>query len=109
MEPAEEGLREHLASVSFSDPRLEVFSNVTTRPVADGEEARGLLVRQLTAPVRWSESIRNMTEAGAEAFVELGSGSVLCGLNKRNAKGVPCRSIGTPADVEAFFNEGAGS
>lgn len=106
MEPAEEGLREHLASVEFADPRLQVFSNVTSRPVVDGEDARTLLVRQLTAPVRWSESIRNMSEAGAHSFVELGAGSVLCGLNKRNAKGVPCRSIGTPADVEAFFSEG---
>lgn len=109
MAPAEEGLREHLSSVEFRDPRLQVFSNVTTRAVADGEEARTVLIRQLTAPVRWSESIRHMTDAGAGTFLELGAGSVLCGLNRRSAGGLPCRSIGTPGDVEAFFSEEGGA
>ena len=102
MAPAEDGLRAHLEGLTFHDARRPVFSNVTTRPVTDGNESRELLVRQLTSPVRWSASIREMIAAGAERFVELGEGSVLCGLNKRNAKGMPCQAIGTPAAVEAF-------
>jgi malonyl CoA-acyl carrier protein transacylase len=43
-----------------------------------------------------------MVAAGADRFVELGPGSVLCGLNKRNAKGAPCASVGSPADVEKW-------
>jgi [acyl-carrier-protein] S-malonyltransferase len=99
MEPAQEGLGMHLAQVTFTDPAFPVVSNVTARPVSGGAEARRLLVRQLTSPVRWSASIAAMVEEGVERFLELGPGSVLCGLNKRNAKGLPCRSLGRPADL----------
>jgi len=106
MEPAEDGLRAHLAGVSFADPRIPVYSNVTAGPVTSGETARELLVSQLTSPVRWSASIQAMVDAGAERFVELGAGSVLCGLNKRNARGLPCASVGTPGEVEGFNGQG---
>jgi [acyl-carrier-protein] S-malonyltransferase len=106
MKPAEDGLEAHLESVDFQDPEILVFSNVTAQPVDGGGAARDLLVHQLTAPVRWSASIRAMVEAGAERFVEIGSGSVLCGLNRRNARGMPCASVGTPEDVERFLGQG---
>lgn len=106
MKPAEDGLRAHLEGVAFQDPRILVFSNVTAQPVAGGEAARDLLVQQLTAPVRWSAAIQAMVDAGAERFVELGAGSVLCGLNKRNARGLACHSVGTPGDVERFLDKG---
>lgn len=102
MEPAAAGLRERLASVEFRDPAIPVYSNVTAAPVTSGIRARDLLVEQLTSPVRWAASVAAMVAAGADRFVELGPGSVLCGLNKRNAKGVPCTSLGGPADVESF-------
>ena len=108
MEPAEDGLAAHLEAVHFGDPRLEVYSNVTARPVLTGQQARDLLVRQLTSPVRWSASISAMVEAGAERFLELGPGSVLCGMNKRNARGVPCDAVGTPEQVEALLAGGEG-
>jgi len=94
MEPAQRALDEHLADVSFSDPEHPVVSNVTAQPVSEGSVARELLVRQLTAPVLWSDSIRVMVEAGVDRFLELGPGTVLCGLNKRNARGLPCVSVG---------------
>lgn len=106
MRPAEDALEAHLESVEFRDPEVLVFSNVTAQPVDGGEAARDLLVHQLTAPVRWSASIRAMVEAGAQRFVEIGSGSVLCGLNRRNARGMPCTSVGTPEDVERFLGQG---
>ncbi len=102
MEPAVGGLRERLAGVSFRDPDFPVVSNVTARPVDSGEVARELLVEQLTSPVRWAASVGTMVEAGVDRFVELGPGSILCGLNKRNAKGLPCTSLGEPADIEAW-------
>lgn len=103
MEPAAAGLREHLESVTFRDPVFPVYSNVTAAAVTSGMRARELLVEQLTSPVRWAASVAAMVAAGADRFLELGSGSVLCGLNKRNAKGVPCTSLGGPADLDSFF------
>lgn len=102
MEPAVAGLREKLAGVTFRDPDFPVVSNVTARPVDSGEMARGLLVEQLTSPVRWAASVQTMVEAGVDRFVELGPGSVLCGLNRRNAKGLSCTALGEPADIEAW-------
>ncbi|HSR41888.1 MAG TPA: ACP S-malonyltransferase [Longimicrobiales bacterium] len=102
MEPAEAGLRRRLEAADFRDPDLPVVANVTAAPVHDGEEARRLLVRQLTAPVRWSASVAAMVGAGVGRFVELGPGSVLCGLNRRNARGLPCVSVGTPADLDGL-------
>ena len=102
MEPAEEGLRAELQSLNFGDPRFPVVSNVTAEPVTRGVEARDLLVRQLTSPVRWTASVSRMQEEGVDFFLELGPGSVLCGLNRRNARGVDCVSVGEPGQVEAF-------
>lgn len=102
MAPAREGLRERLGQINFCDPVHPVYSNVTAQPVSEGTAARDLLVEQLTSPVRWAASVRKMVEDGADRFFELGSGSVLCGLNKRNAKGLPCASLGKPADFDTL-------
>jgi len=102
MAPAADGLRARLEALTFLKPDFPVVSNVTAKPVDDPEEARRLLVAQLTSPVRWSASLPTMLEAGVDRFVELGPGSVLCGLNKRNAKGSPCVSLGEPADIEGW-------
>jgi [acyl-carrier-protein] S-malonyltransferase len=102
MVPAEEGLREKLETTKFSDPQVPVVSNVTAEPVMSGERARELLVRQLTSPVLWSSSVGAMVDLGAERFYELGAGSVLCGLNKRNARGYPCVSLGSPSDLDTL-------
>ena len=102
MEPAATGLAEHLAGVTFQDPAYPVVSNVTAAPVTSGEEARDLLVRQVTSPVRWSASIAAMVDAGTDRFLELGPGKVLCGLNRRNARGVPCSNLGEPSDFESL-------
>jgi [acyl-carrier-protein] S-malonyltransferase len=102
MAPAAAGLKERLDALTFRDPGFPVISNVTARPVTSGARARELLVEQLTSPVRWAASVTTMVEAGATHFLELGPGSVLCGLNKRNAKGFPCSSLGEPADLDAY-------
>jgi [acyl-carrier-protein] S-malonyltransferase len=103
MEPALQGLREGLHGIDFSAARFPVMSNVTMEPVAGGEQARELLLRQLTSPVRWGASVAAMAAAGVDRFFELGSGSVLCGLNRRNAPDATCTSLGTPADLERIL------
>jgi [acyl-carrier-protein] S-malonyltransferase len=102
MEPAKVGLRERLEEIKFSDPLFPVVSNVTARPVASGDDARELLVEQLTSPVRWAASVGGMVTDGVDRFFELGAGTVLCGLNKRNAKGTTCMSLGRPSDFDAM-------
>jgi [acyl-carrier-protein] S-malonyltransferase len=102
MEPAAAGLDGYLAGISFSDPTFPVVSNVTAAPVGTGADARALLVRQLTSPVRWAASVAEIVRSGAQRFLEIGPGTVLCGLNKRNAKGFPCASLRSPEDLESL-------
>lgn len=100
MQPALEGLREGLYGIDFSAASFPVVSNVTAEPVSDGEAARELLLRQMTSPVRWGASVARMLADGVDRFFELGSGSVLCGLNRRNAPDATCTSLGSPADLD---------
>lgn len=102
MEPAVAPLRERLEAIEFRDPSFPVVSNVTAKPVTTGSEARDLLVKQLTAPVRWAESIATMVAAGVDRFVEIGPGKVLVTLNRRNAPGAAGSYLGEPADFSAL-------
>ena len=104
---AEEGLRKCFRSLSFGPPEFPVFSNVTAGAVRDPGLARRLLVRQLTSPVLWSQSMRSMVESGVERFVEIGPGSVLCGLSRRNVRGVNAVCVGTATGVRKLFPEPA--
>lgn len=103
MEPAREGLRKELGAVSFRRSRFPVVANVDAGPVDDPERARDLLVEQLTAPVRWQDCVEAMVAGGVDRFLELGPGSVLKGLNRRIARGVPTESVGTPGAVELLL------
>ena len=102
MEDAQAPFAEMLATLDFRDPTVPVVSNVTATPVQDGVRARALLVEQLTSPVRWTESVATMVSGGATRFAELGPGKVLCGLNRRNAKGLACAALGAPEDIQAW-------
>lgn len=103
MAEAEEGLRKCFRNLSFGPPEFPVFSNVTAGAVRDPGLARRLLVRQLTSPVLWSQSVRSMVESGVERFVEIGPGSVLRGLSRRNARGVKATCVGTARDLRKLF------
>ena len=105
MATAEAELAAHLADIRFDDPRFPVVSNVTAEPVSRGDVARDILVRQLTAPVRWVASMRSILSAGVEQFIELGPGSVLSGLLKRIDRNARTQTVGTAAELEAFIGE----
>lgn len=100
MKEAEDGLRAALSRVEFRDPEFPVVSNVTAEPVTNGEEARELLIRQLTSPVRWSASVAGLIERGIDLMVELGPGNVLTGLLKRIDRSVAGLAVGESADLE---------
>ncbi len=83
MAPAAEKLAEKLESISFRPPNVPVYLNVTGESSRNDYEIREKLVQQLTHPVRWEESIRNMMKSGISEFSEIGPGKVLRGLVKR--------------------------
>ena len=83
MEPARAALAEAIAATSFRKPACPVYQNVTALPETDPERIQANLLAQLTAPVRWTQTIRRMRRDGAGEFIELGPGSVLTGLLRR--------------------------
>ena len=80
MEPARAELAEAIAATEIHTPICPVFQNVDALPHTDPAEIKANLIAQLTAPVRWTQTVRNMIAAGATEFVELGPGKVLQGL-----------------------------
>lgn len=85
MEPARAGLAKAIEATEVKDPGCPVYQNVTAEAETDPVRIKDNLLRQLTSPVRWTLSVRNMLAAGATAFTELGPGTVLQGLAKRIA------------------------
>ncbi|MEP7128431.1 MAG: ACP S-malonyltransferase [Chitinophagales bacterium] len=83
MEPARQELEAALLNTSFSKPVCPVYQNVTAVAVIDPDEIRKNLIAQLTAPVRWSQSVQTMIADGATSFIECGPGNVLQGLVKK--------------------------
>ncbi|MEC7772635.1 MAG: ACP S-malonyltransferase [Bacteroidota bacterium] len=83
MEPAREELAAAIESTEFKTPSCPIYQNVTTTAVSDAEEIKKNLILQLTAPVKWTQSVQQMVKDGATSFVEVGPGKVLQGLVKK--------------------------
>ncbi len=83
MEPARKELAEAIEATTFSTPSCPIYQNVSTFAVTDPEEIKKNLVFQLTAPVKWTHSVKNMITDGATEFIEVGPGKVLQGLVKK--------------------------
>jgi [acyl-carrier-protein] S-malonyltransferase len=103
MAPAADAMAEALAATSPGAPVVPVIANVTAAKESDPSEIMQNLVRQVTATVRWRESVNAMTELGVDSFVELGAGKVLSGLVKRIAPDAATTGAGTPADIEQLL------
>lgn len=83
MQPALEGLKEKLDDISFEKPVCPVYSNASAQPTTDPDVVKENLIQQLTSPVRWTQTLLNMSENGVTDFIEIGPGKVLQGLVKR--------------------------
>ncbi len=83
MEPAREELAVGIEKTIFNKPSYPVYQNVTAEPTTDPETIKENLLKQLTASVRWTQSVMNMAKDGAEEFIEVGPGAVLTGLVKK--------------------------
>jgi [acyl-carrier-protein] S-malonyltransferase len=94
MEPAREKLAAAIDATTFKDPICPVYQNVTATAVIDKNQIKNNLVAQLTAPVRWTQSVQAMWKDGATMFTEVGPGKVLQGLVKKIAPDAEAESIG---------------
>ncbi len=93
MEFAVERFSQKLNSTEIRKASVPVYANVTAKPTSEPEEIKKLLLEQLTSPVRWEETVKNMIADGFDTFVELGSGKVLQGLIKRIDRNVKILGI----------------
>ncbi|AFL84471.1 malonyl CoA-acyl carrier protein transacylase [Belliella baltica DSM 15883] len=93
MEPAREKLQSAIESTTFNPPSCPVYQNVSTTGISDVTEIKKNLIAQLTAPVKWTQSVRQMVEDGASEFIECGPGKVLQGLVKKIHKDSEVSSI----------------
>lgn len=103
MQPAADAMRKALDEVAIHAPILPIYANITAQPVTETQEIKDLLVKQVTGQVRWRESVLQMAADGFEQMVEVGTGKVLTGLNKRIADQLTCSAINSPADIENFL------
>ena len=88
MAPAKEQLAAAIENTIFHTPGCPIYQNVTAMPVANETEIKSNLISQLTAPVKWTQSIQQMIQDGADEFIEVGPGNVLQGLVKKIDRGV---------------------
>jgi [acyl-carrier-protein] S-malonyltransferase len=103
MQPAADAMAAALAATMPKTPQVPLIANVSAAKATAPEEIRDLLVAQVTATVRWRESVAEMTALGVTSFLELGAGKVLAGLVKRIAPDAATASAGTPAEIEAML------
>jgi [acyl-carrier-protein] S-malonyltransferase len=101
MQPAAEAMAQALAGVDIKPPLVPLVANVLAAPITDPADIKARLVQQVTATVRWRESVAAMAADGVSDVYEIGAGKVLAGLAKRIAPSLNAQSIGTPPEIEA--------
>jgi len=104
MRPAADRLAVELQRIEFLDAAIPVVANVDAAPHQKGGELRELLVRQVTAPVRWEDSVRRLVEMGVDRAIEVGNGVVLAGLVRRIAPALSVRAASDPTSIAACKN-----
>lgn len=103
MAPAAEKLAAALAGIEIRDPKVPVVANVDAEPALTAARVRENLVRQVTSPVRWEESVKRLAAEGVDRGLELGAGNVLAGLVKRISPTLRVTTIGEPEELRAFI------
>src|SRR5215212_2782934 len=101
MKPAQDRLAADLERLNFSEPAMPVVTNVDARATSAPDALRDSLVRQVSAPVRWLESMQFLIEQGVDTFVEAGAGKVLSGLMRQISRDVKMLNVEDAASLEA--------
>jgi [acyl-carrier-protein] S-malonyltransferase len=99
MRPAEDRLEADLRAAAWSDPQLPIYINVDAVPVISKEAACSALVKQVSRPVRWQQSVERMLTDGVTLFVEIGPGKVLTTMIRRISKDAERINVESPDDV----------
>ena len=103
--PAQKRLEPDLRAAKFAELRFPLITNVDAEVVTSGEEAREALIRQVTMPVRWLDSVHEMVDQGVNIFVEVGPGKVLSGLLRQIDRSVRCFSVEDAASLQATLDK----
>jgi [acyl-carrier-protein] S-malonyltransferase len=101
MKSAQDRLARDLAELTFNEPAMPVVTNVDARPTNAPDELRDALIRQVSATVRWSESMQLLVQQGVDTFVEAGPGKVLTGLMRQINRDVKTLNVENAASLEA--------
>jgi [acyl-carrier-protein] S-malonyltransferase len=101
MMPAQQRLESDLRATQFHTLKIPLITNVDAEAITSGEEARDALIRQVTAPVRWLDSVREMIESGVTVFVEVGPGKVLTGLLRQIDRSVRVFNVEDSATLQS--------
>jgi [acyl-carrier-protein] S-malonyltransferase len=105
MAPAQKRLEHDLRVASFGPLKIPLITNVDAEAVTSGDEEREALIRQVTAPVRWLDSVHEMIESGVTIFLEVGPGKVLCGLLRQIDRSVRCLNVEDAASLQATIDK----
>jgi len=105
MMPAQQRLEADLRATQFNALKIPLITNVDAQAITTGEEARNALIRQVTAPVRWLDSIREMIESGVTVFVEVGPGKVLTGLLRQIDRSVRVFNVEDSASLQSTMEK----
>ncbi len=105
MAPAQKRLEPDLRAARFGPLKIPLITNVDAEAVTTGDEAREALIRQVTAPVRWLDSVHEMIESGVTIFVEVGPGKVLCGLLRQIDRSVRCVNVEDAPSLQAAIDK----
>jgi [acyl-carrier-protein] S-malonyltransferase len=105
MQPAQEEVARVLSGITLSEPKIPVAANVTGRIISTAGDARDVLVRQVTGAVRWMDCEQVLKDAGAELFVEVGPGKVLCGLLKQFDPALKSMNVEDAASLEKTLTD----
>jgi [acyl-carrier-protein] S-malonyltransferase len=105
MAPAQKRLEPDLRAAKFNDLRFPLVTNVDAEAITSGDEAREALIRQVTSPVRWLDSMHELIESGVNIFVEVGPGKVLSGLMRQIDRSVRCYNVEDQASLQATLEK----
>ena len=101
MKPAQDRLAADLKEIAFADPATPLITNVDAKPINTGEEARDALIRQVSQPVRWLESVEFLAKQGVQTLIEIGPGKVLSGLARQINRELRCLNVEDEASLRA--------